>query len=331
MPRKTYRRVIVTAELLSQVNPDNKKLVERFLKEKSNNSSQVTVKNYMSDANIFFVYNLLYNNNKIFTDIKKLEFIDFFSFCLNELRWSSSRANRMRSFLSSLSQYIERVLDEEYPAFRNLVLKAVQSIPKEIRREKTILTDEQIQELLNYLSEKDSQQALWLALATYSGSRFSEILRFTTELINPDNSVFEGLFLETTKEIKTKGRGRSGKMIYKYILRDKFLPYYYKWIEEREKILKEKNKEHNMLFIKSDGSPATEGTIRSWISTMERHLNVPFYAHSLRHFLCTELTRKKIPQQFIQFLFGWSSAEMYNIYNDLTAKDMSWSGLENLK
>lgn len=331
MPRKTYRRTIVTEELLQQINEENKKLVKRFLKEKSTRSSDVTVKNYQSDADIFFVWNLKNNGNKSFTEIKKTEFIDFFSFAMEELRWGSSRANRVRSFLSSMSQYIERVLDDEYPDFRNSVLRAVQSIPKEIRREKTILSDVQVENLLKHLSETNTQQAFWLALAVYSGSRFSEILRFTTDLIDPNNSVFEDIFLETTKEIKTKGRGRNGKMIRKYILKEKFLPYYEKWLKERKDVLEKNSVDHNFLFIKNNGTPATDGTVRSWISSMEKYLGIPFYAHACRHFLCTELTRKKIPQPFIQFLFGWSSAEMYNIYNDLTAKDMSWSGLENLK
>lgn len=330
MARQTYRKVIVTDELLQQVNPENKKLVDRFLKEKSTRTSEVTIKNYRSDSNIFFVWNLQNNNNKLFTDIKKLELSDFFSFTTEELKWGSARNNRVRSFLSSLSIFIEKFMDEEYPNFRNIVLKTIESVPKEARREKTILSDNQVQDLLNHLFEKDSQQAFWLALAVYSGSRFAEILRFTTDLIDPENSVFEGLFLET-KKVQTKGRGRSGKMLHKYILKEKFIPYYNKWIEDRRNIMEKNGKEHNYLFIKNDGSPATEGTVRSWIASMERYLNVPFYAHACRHFLCTELTRKKIPQPFIQFLFGWSSAEMYNIYNDLGAKDMEWSGLENLR
>src|SRR5574343_877384 len=101
MARKTYRKVIVTEELLQQVNPENKKLVERFLKEKSTRTSEVTIKNYKSDSNIFFVWNLKYNDNKLFTDIKKLELSDFFSFTIEELKWGSARNNRVRSFLSS--------------------------------------------------------------------------------------------------------------------------------------------------------------------------------------------------------------------------------------
>ena len=40
-----------------------------------------------------------------------------------------------------------------------------------------------------------------LALAISCGARISELARFTTDLIDEDNVVFDGLFLETTKEI----------------------------------------------------------------------------------------------------------------------------------
>lgn len=331
MPRQTYKKIIVTPERLVEVNPENKKLVERFLKEKATRTSPLTVKGYQSDANIFFVWNLLHNNNKIFTDIKKLELSDFFSFTTSELQYGSARNNRVRSFLSSLSIFIEKFLDEEYPNFRNLILKTIESVPKEIRREKTILSDEQIEGLLLHLSETDSQLACWLALAVYSGSRFAELLRFTTESIDENNTAFENIFLETVKPIKTKGRGRDGKMLYKYILREKFLPYYKTWIEKRKKILETHNKEHKSLFIKDDGSPATEATVRSWISLMEKYLGINFYAHACRHFLVTEFSRKNIPPALIKDLVGWSSLEMVQLYNDLTSKDQKWKELEHLK
>ena len=41
-------------------------------------------------------------------------------------------------------------------------------------------TDEQIEDLLLYLSVRDKQQACWLALAVSSGARFSELLKFET-------------------------------------------------------------------------------------------------------------------------------------------------------
>lgn len=332
MARKTYRQVIVTKELLKQINPINIDIFEKFLKEKATRTSPATIKNYRSSGNIFFVYNLLRNENKLFTDIKKLEFSDFFSYATDELRWGSARTNGVRSLLSSLSIFIEKFLDSEYPNFRNLILKTIESIPKEFRREKTVLTNEQIENLLNHLSETNSQHACWLALAAYSGSRFAELLRFTTDIIDENNTAFGDIFLETTRKLRTKGRGKSGKLLLKYIIKDRYLPYHKKWIEDRKQIIEKLGVEDcGALFIKPDGTPATEGTIRSWISTMESWLGVDFYAHAIRHFLVSEFSRRKIPTNLIKDIVGWESESMVTLYDDNSSKDRVWDELDNLK
>lgn len=331
MPRKTYRNKITSEELTEQINPKNLDLMKKFLKEKSTRTSDKTIVVYESNLTIFFTWNLLYNNNKYFVDIKKLEFADFFSFSTDELRLGSAKLNNMRSTLSSLSNFIERFLDEEYPNFRNVILKVIESSPKETRREKTILTDEQIENLLNYLKDKDKQKACWLALAITSGARFSELLRFEIDLIDENRTAFGDIFLETTRQIKTKGRGKSGKLLYKYILRDKFLPFYNEWLIEREKILKKKGKDHRYLFVKQDGDPATPQTVRKWIRGFEEYLKIPFYSHALRHYLTTLLSKKNIPPMLIKEIFGWSDLSMVSLYDDTTARDRSYPELENLK
>ena len=51
-----------------------------------------------------------------------------------------------------------------------------------------------------------------------SGARCSELVRFTTDMIDYENTAFDGLFLETTSKLKVKGRGVDGKYIERYIL-----------------------------------------------------------------------------------------------------------------
>lgn len=330
MSRKTYRNVIVNDETIKNINPKNIALVDKFLREKSIRTSPITISNYRSDANIFFTWVEKYNDNKFFIDIKKLEFADFFVFASNELQWKSARQNRVRSFLSSLSIFIEKYMDEEYPNFRNVILKTIESSPKEFAREKTILSNEQVEDLLNHFSETDSQKACWIALAAYSGARFSELF-FTTDLIDENNTAFGDLFLSTTRKIKTKGRGKDGKLLYKYILREKFLPYYKRWLQDREIIMNKYNQKHTSLFIRDDGTPAKDGTIRSWITTIESYLGVPFYPHCLRHYLVSEFSRKNIPANLIKELVGWSNISLVDIYDDNVAADKSWKELDNLK
>lgn len=332
MPRHTFRKKITSDEALEKVNPVNLNLMKKFLKEKSLRSSEKTIGVYESNLNIFFVWNLEYNDNKLFTDIKKLEFLDFFSYASDELKLGSARINNLRSTLSSFSNFIEKFYDEEYPNFRNVILKVIDPAPKESRREKTILSDEQIESLLEYLTkEKKYQQACWVALAICSGARFSELLSFEIDLIDENRTAFGDLFLETTRQIRTKGRGKQGKLLYKYILKDKFMPYYNNWLPEREKILKENNKDTKALFIKANGDPATPGAVTGWISEFESYLKVPFYAHALRHYLVTLLSKKNIPHPLIKEIFGWTSIEMVEIYDDSTAKDREYKELENLR
>lgn len=333
MPRFTYRRVITSPDLIEQINPKNKQLVQRFLKEKNTRCSDGTIEAYKSDLNIFFTWNLLYNNNKFFVDIKKLEFADFFSYCVEELKWGSARFGRMKSCLSAFSNFIETYYDDEYPNFRNVILKTIESMPKNPVREKTILSEQQVSDLLNYLSNeiKRPQEACLLALAIGSGARISELLRFTTTIIDENHTAFDGMFLETLKPIKTKGRTKAGKMLTKYIIKDVFLPYYKAWLPERERIMREHGESHDFIFIRRDGKPATVDTVRGWMEKWEKFLGVPFYPHCLRHYFVTHLTRLGLSSDFIIEITGWSSGEMYKIYNDLSAKDRKWENLDALK
>ena len=109
------------------------------------------------------------------------------------------------------------------------------------------------------------------------------------------------------------------------------MPYYNNQLPEREKILKENNKDTKALFIKPNGDPATPGVVTGWISEFESYLKVPFYAHALRHYLVTLLSKKNIPHPLIKEIFGWTSIEMVEIYDDSTAKDREYKELENLR
>lgn len=341
MARETFKKIITSEELISNINPKNKKLVDRFIKNFSTKRAESSVKVYLSNFNIFFCWNLENNDDKFFINIKKIEFMDFFDYCCTELKWSPNRYANMWSSLNSLSTFIENYLDDSYPDFRNQVRK-IEKQPKANVRKKTILTETQVNNLLKHLSEIDSQQACMLALACYSGARISELFRFTTDIIDENNLAYEDLFIETTQEIKTKGRGKLGKSLYKYILKDPFLPYYKKWLKDRSIIMKNNNQNHNYLFIKKNGEPASVDSARSYIKIWEKYLIndepsnkehnvVHLYAHAFRHYLCTYLAKIGLEQELIVEIFGWSSSDMFNIYNDMTSKDKKWKGLEKLK
>lgn len=326
MTRKTFRKIITSEEHDKNINKKNIEIRDRFLREKSRSVSETTVKGYFSDLRIFFTWNLLHNDNKFFVDIKKLDYSDFFYFASETLKWGNSRQNRMRSSLSSLSSYIEKYFDDEYPYFRNIVIKVIDSAPKEKRREKTILSDEDVENVLSHFSKNDKQIACWFALSVYSGMRFSELLRINVSTINNAKDAFDGLFLYT-EPIKVKGRGGNRKDN-KYILKNEFLPYFEAWESERKEISKDNV---DALFVKKDGSPASAGTVRSWVRTISSVLGKSYYPHASRHRITTLLSLKGIPHNLIQALMGWKSADLVEIYDDSTIHDKKWEELDSLR
>ena len=55
----------------------------------------------------------------------------------------------MRSAISSMSNLIENILDEEFPDFRNIINKI--PVPPANQSEKTVFENEDLEELLNKL------------------------------------------------------------------------------------------------------------------------------------------------------------------------------------
>lgn len=341
MGRKTNRVIITSPEIEAKINPENKKIVDRYLRNFDTKRSDKSVVVKRSDYNIFLCWNYLYNDNKCIADLKKYELMDFFDFGVNKLEWGTSRFHSMHSSLSTLFNFMVNFLDEDYPNFVNHINKIEKPVKQPVR-EKTILTDEQVESLIQHLRDiKDQQQLVYLLLCYGSGARISETLRFTTDIIDENSVAFGGYFLKTTQKIKTKGFGKKGEPKFKYIYKDLFLDEYKKWLIEREEILKKNNKNHNAIFIKKNGDPATQDKVNYWIrkwgefltndtKTNPKHEEIPAYCHMFRHALCTKLARQGIGQDLIVAIFGWKTADMYNIYCDIDEDERTFKDIDKL-
>ena len=315
MGRKTSYNLIVTDELWDKVDKENKQLLSDFIDYKrSSDKSPNTLYQYESILKVFFVWNLQNNNNKFFVDMKKREFIRFFNYMVTELKSSPNRIITVRATLSSLSNYIEDILDEEYEDFRNIVSK-IETVAKEPIRKKTIMSQEDVDFCLEKLIKDEKYQiACYLALAVASGARKAELLRFKCDYFKDENIVF-GCMYKTPEEIKTKGRGSRGKMLYKYTFVKQFKPYFDLWMNYR----KENGIESEWLFVVKRENGYEQAEIHNadrWAEIINRHMNSnSFYAHSCRHFFVTELKRKGLPNEVVQAIVGWQS-DLCNIYND---------------
>ena len=77
-----------------------------------------------------------------------------------------------------MSNFVEAILDDEYPGFRPIIRKIESPVNQPVR-EKTVLTDEQCDTLLQTLVDKGQyEKACFVALALFSGRRKAELLRF---------------------------------------------------------------------------------------------------------------------------------------------------------
>ena len=319
--RKTVYNNITTPELISEVLQENKDLGNDFIEYlQSIDRSPNTIDQYKSDLQIFWVWNLQNNNNKPFIKITKREFAKFQNHCLNNWGWSSNRIRRVKSVLSSMSNFIENILDEEeeFEGYR-AVIKKIESPVKEEVREKTVFEPDELQRLLDHLVEqKKYMQACILALAMYSGRRKAELPRFKVSYFDEEN-VFLGSLYKTPEKVKTKGRGSRGKMLNLYVLKKEFDPYLKLWLDYRN----ENNIESEWLFpLSSDPTePIKSETLDNWVNTYTRFLGKPFYWHSLRHLFCTQCLKKNLPSSVVQEIIGWESADMVNLYNDTTAEE----------
>ena len=317
MGRKTQMNKLTSPELLARVNPENRLLLEDFLRYlQSIQRSPGTIAQYRSDLNIFFVYNMKYNDNKPFRKVTKRAIVNYQHWLINENGNSPARVRRLKAALSSLSNYIDTILvgdDEDYDDFRPIV-KKIENPAKSAVREKTILTEEQVLKLLNELHRlgKD-ERACFVALAAYSGRRKAELLRFKVSDFDDDNVVYGSLY-RTPRQIKTKGRGVNGKMLTCYTLAKPFRPWFDYWMAQREK----KRIDSEWLFPdpKDPSKPRTVYAVSGWAKEFSDILGVEAYVHMFRHFFTSHLASSGIPEGIIQEIVGWESQDMVQLYND---------------
>ena len=318
MGRKTNQCLETTPEKIEQINPENIQLLNDFMTYlRSVDRSELTINVYENDLLIFLCWVVDNSKNKFFTEVNKRDIMMFQNYALQQ-GCSASRVRHLKAALSSISNFIENILDDEYPNFRSVVRKIENPVNEPVR-EKTILTKEQVQSCLDYLVEhKKYEQACFLALAAYSGRRKAELARFKMSYFDDENIIYGSLY-KTPEKIKTKGRGRNGKQLICYVLYKPFKPYLDLWLADRQK----RGIESEWLFtdVHDRTQPITISRMNSFARTYSKIMGTDVYLHSLRHFMTSELARANIPDSVIQSLIGWDSADMVNVYKDIDADE----------
>lgn len=333
--RTTVYNNITSEEKLAQVNEDNLELEDDFLEHlTSTDRSPNTIFQYKAALHIFWVWNLEHNKNKFFVDLTKREVSKFQNHALNVWGWSPRRMRFVKSTMRSLENYIINILDDEYPDYKRIWDK-IENPVNEAVREQPIFTDEELEELLNKLVErKEYMKACVLALMIYGGRRKSEIPRFKVSYFDKENLICEGALYKTPEKIKTKGRGKRGKMLYCYTLAKPFQPYFDMWLQERER---QGIKSEWLFPYYKDGvwlnEPMSTTTLDSYAKTFTKLAGKPWFPHLCRHRATTRYVEAGIPANVIKDIFGWSDVGLVDVYSDLEAEDTfdKYFGAEGIK
>lgn len=319
MGRTTIMNKITNDDLLSQVNPENLQLLEDFKDYlRSIQRSEGTINGYDSDIKIAWVWCLNHNNNEFFCSWTKRQALKYQNWLINNNQNSPARIKRLKAALSSLSNFVESILDDEYPNFRNII-KKIESPVNQPTREKTIFTEEQINGLLEILVQnRKYDQACALSLALCSGKRKSELLRLKISDFQDSNLVC-GDSLYKSSPIKTKGRGIHGKQLECFCLAKKFKPYLDLWVG----YMKDNAIDSEWLFPnrQNPNNPMGVSMLNSWANTFSNILDDDFYWHAVRHMTVTLFKRAGIPDSVIQQYMGWSDISMVPVYVDMDADE----------
>lgn len=319
MGRKTQHNLYVTEENWGKVNSDNKQLFNDFIDYcKTEDKSPQTIKVYKSNIKIFLVWLLVYAHNKRFVDITKRDIMQFQNWMINTMELSPARVKNLRAPVSSMSTFIEDILDDEYPDFKNIVSKIKPPVKQDVRT-KTVLSNEQVEMLIKKLvEEKDYQKACFVACLAASGVRKGEIIEFKVSFFDKKALDTEGMY--HTPKIRTKGHGKLGKQLVKYIIKDIAQPYFDLWMKEREKLGITVD---DLFVVEHDEQwcPIKVGTVNGWMNYFSKILNIDCYTHAFRHYSATWLKRNGATIDQIKEFLGHNNTATTQIYIDIDAAE----------
>ena len=333
--RSTVYNYITSEEKLAQVNPENLELQKDFLDYLvSIDRSKGTIYQYNANLNVFFCWNLEYNKNKPFPKLTKREIARFQTHAMSEWGWSSKRLRTVKATISSLSNFIENILDDEYEGYKPIVNK-IESPPDVAVRKKTIYKTRELQKILDKLVEDgEYEKACALSLAMNSGRRKAELVRYKVDYFKPENLICEGAVYRTPEEVTTKGRGSMGKLLVLYTLAKPFNPYLNLWLEERKRL----GIRSQWLFPRFKNGkylnePAPVSTLDSWGKLFTKISGKKFYWHSMRHYITTTLLESNLPESVVQLFIGWETSDMVHNYDDREkdAQFEEWFGSDGIK
>lgn len=305
----------VTDEQWNSVNPENRKIVDEFLKQSKHLSPQ-SIKQYESALRIYFWWVKCNAGNISFYNLKSRDYL-FYQNYLTERGLSSSAIKLKRSAVSSLNNYVTLYYLDMYPNFRQYITKAIATPPPAFVHEKEPLTIREYNTLCLELEKRELwQQLAYLKFSFASGARRAEVRQLLKEVVNYNPKIVQTnngeLKIYSTHPIRCKGRGAIGK-IRQLQFDQEAMDAIKKWLSVRGE-----DKCPHVFAVKRDGEyqQVKESTFNSWSEIyFEKIVGRRFHPHLIRETRATTLVVEQGGDiKAAQKLLGHKSSTTTDIY-----------------
>lgn len=295
----------VTPEKLEKVNPQNKRLIEKYFSYKNMNLSDDTKKSYMSDFNQWLVYIMENYNNEYILDIIKNDvddmvdlLEDYVAFCATTFGNKERRIQRRVSSISSFFIYLRRkrkIKENPMDFIERPSVKAGEK-PQIIQ---TFLSKDQVEEIRKKLEELgDLQLYTYFEVALTTMARVKALNNIKLNQINFEEGIIERVIEKEGYEVDLFPSEKGMELIKQ-------------WIEYR----KENGIECEYLFIsKRNGqwTKVSKNTMQmSWIKKIGNLIGIPhLHSHDLRHSYSTLLYNSGMKLEDVQDLLHHMSPDV---------------------
>lgn len=314
----------ITEEEWLQCNEYNRNIVDEFLLNSPQLSDQ-TKKAYRSNLMIWFNWVRQFLNNKAQYEIKSIEYMKYQNWLISMDHSSSDIANK-RAAVSTLNNYIMLYYSDDFPTFRNFIVKGMPKPEKSFVNEKNPPTKEEFFHIVDVMKERGDWQKVAYLLYTFdTGCRRAESIQLLKEVVDYPPIIKDKVIHneDGTSEVKTikyyysnptrcKGRGKTGK-VRKLVFSEETLDAIKKWLEIRG------DDDCPYVFVSyKDGNvkQIAETTINKWATNVfSPILGRRFHPHILREAKATiSVVEEGKNISAVQRLLGHESSSTTEIY-----------------
>lgn len=266
---------------------ENLKLINKFKNELNiEGYSDKTIETYVMYVNLF-------NNfiNKNLLEVTNDDIVDYLSFLKTTKKSESTTINLI---LSAIKHF--------YVDFLKKDIKLNIKLPKKAKKIPTVLTLQEIKDLLSNINNKRNKLIIEFIFST--GVRISECMQMKINDLD---------FNECTGKV-ISGKGNKDRII---ILSKN-------WIEDYKLYLEKRKITSEYLFCNSEGKPLSVDTVQKFlkISAKKANISKKVSPHTLRHSFATTLLENDVNIRYIQQLLGHSNLNTTQIYTKVNTNKL---------